>query len=109
MGNYLETIIYPSKLAFITNWFIQDNVIVNHEIMLYLNRKKGKKGYMAVKVDLAKAYDRVEWGVLPQVLQLFGFSKKFTDLITTCISSAKYSILLNGSPYGYFTASKGIR
>lgn len=60
---------------------------------------------MTIKVDLAKAYDPVDWVVLSQMLYLFGFGKNFINLILACISSPRYSILLNGSPHGYFTAS----
>lgn len=64
---------------------------------------------MAIKVDLAKAYDRVEWEVLTQLLLLYGFGAKIVSLIKACISTAQFSILLNGSPYGYFKAHRGLR
>lgn len=51
----------------------------------------------------------MEWGVLAQILLLFSFSRRFTDLILASISSTKFSILLNGSLYGYFAASRGLR
>lgn len=57
---HLDLIIYPTQSAFILNRSILDNIIINHEIMVYLNAKKGRKGFMAVKVDMAKAYDMVE-------------------------------------------------
>lgn len=47
--------------------------------------------------------------MLIHILQLFGFSSKVTKLILACISSPKFSILLNGSPYGYFNATRGLR
>lgn len=57
---HLDTIIHPSQSAFIPIISILDNIIINHEVMSYLNSKKGRKGFMVVKVDMAKAYDRVE-------------------------------------------------
>lgn len=63
---------------------------------------------MAIKVDLAKAYDNVEWQVLSHLLLKLGFDHKFIALITSCISSPHFSILINGSPFGYFKAGRGI-
>lgn len=64
---------------------------------------------MAIKIDLAKAYDCVEWTILETMLHLRGFSSKFINLIAKCVSTAKYSILLNRSPFGYFSAGRGFR
>lgn len=52
--------IYPTQSVFILNRSILDNIIINHEIMVYLNVKKGRKGFMTVKVDMTKVYDMVE-------------------------------------------------
>lgn len=105
----LDQIIHPSQAAFIPNRAIGDNIIINYEVMHYLNRKKGKQGYMAIKIDLAKAYDRVEWGVLAIIFRQLGFQDRFIKLIHECISTFHFSILLNWSPFGYFTAERGIR
>ncbi|XP_059638585.1 secreted RxLR effector protein 78-like [Cornus florida] len=64
---------------------------------------------MALKVDLKKAYDSVEWGFIQRMLQVYGFSVKWINWITKCISSPKFSILCNGVPAGFFSASRGIR
>lgn len=74
-----------------------------------MNTRKGKTCYMAIKHDLAKAYDRVEWRVLTKILTLLGFSDQFIELIEGCISTAQFSVLLNGSPVGYFKAERGLR
>lgn len=58
---------------------------------------------------MAKAYDKVEWSVIDWVLQLHGFGDDFCQNIRECISSVSYSILVNGSPCGFFKASRGIR
>lgn len=60
LHNALFRIIHPSQVAFIPSRSIIDNCIINHVIMHYLKRKKGKNGLMAIKIDMAKAYDMVE-------------------------------------------------
>lgn len=59
LRNYLEQIVHPSQTAFIPNRAITDNIIINHEVMRFLNKKKGATGFMAIKIDLAKPM--IEW------------------------------------------------
>lgn len=109
LRNVLDLIIHPSQAAYIPNRSIGDNIIVNYEIMHYMNRKKGKTGFMTIKIDLAKAYDKVEWIVLTHIITCFGFADKFIRWIQECINTAQFSILINGAPYGYFQGGRGIR
>ena len=64
---------------------------------------------MGRKLDMSKAYDRVEWPFILPVLRLFGFSEVFVQWVSQCISTVSFSVLLNGSPHGYFQASRGLR
>lgn len=105
----LELIVHPSQAAFVPKRSISDNIIINHELMFYLKNKKGPNGFMAIKIDLAKAYDRVEWHVLYHMMYLLGFNDRFIDLIAECISTPQFSFQLNGSPYGFFVPERGIR
>lgn len=74
-----------------------------------MNSKKGKCDFLAIKVDMAKVYDMVEWDVLLAMIWAHGFSIEFCDLIIECISSAHFSVLINRSPCGFFQGSRGIR
>lgn len=56
-----------------------DNCIVNHEMMYYMKSKTGRKGFMVVKVDMAKAYDMVEWTTLVAIPRRHGFSDNFCN------------------------------
>lgn len=64
---------------------------------------------MGVKVDMSKADDRVDWNILDAMLCSLGFSVHFCKLIKKCISSAHYTLLINGRPAGSFKPQKGLR
>lgn len=78
----LDSVISNSQSAFLPGRLISDNIMVSFEVMHYLKRKKfGKEGYMALKLDMSKAYDRVEWVFLRSILLKMGFSNWWTHLI----------------------------
>lgn len=105
----LDNLIYPNQTAFIPGRSIVDNCIINQEIMAYLNSTKGRKCYMVIKVDMVKAYDKVEWAPLIAILEGHGFGSHFCGLVSECLSSASYSVLVNWSPNDFFGATRGIR
>jgi hypothetical protein len=105
----LPTIITPTHSAFILGRLILDNVLAAYETLYTMHMgMKGKKGYMAVKLDMSKAYDRVQWSFLEAVMEQMGFSRRWIALIMMCVTSVKYSIVVNGTPYGLITLSRGI-
>ncbi|CAL1355813.1 unnamed protein product [Linum trigynum] len=104
----LPQIISEGQNAFIRERQIVDNILLGHELMHYLKIKtKGKKGYMALKVDMEKAYDRVEWPFLLAILEKMGFNATWRGWIKECLASTSFSVLMNGSPSGFFSPSRG--
>ena len=106
----LPNIVSDSQSAFLLGRLITDNVLVAFETLHYLKRKtQGKDGYMALKLDMSKAYDKVEWTFLEKVMRHLGFAESIVKLIMSCMSSVTYAILLNGQPVGNIKPSKGLR
>jgi hypothetical protein len=64
---------------------------------------------MALKLDMSKAYDRVEWDFLELLMRRIGFNDRWVELIMTCVRTVSYSILINGRPYGHISPTRGIR
>jgi hypothetical protein len=64
---------------------------------------------MAVKLDISKAYDRVEWNFLEKVMRRLGFAEQWINLVMMCVRTANYAILLNGNPVERFYPTRGIR
>lgn len=61
--------------------WIGENFLLVQEIIHLMTKKKGVKGFVGIKVDIHKAYDRVDWQVLLKVLESYGFDNKFKLLI----------------------------
>src|SRR5206468_11024276 len=63
----------------------------------------------AYKIDLQKAYDTIEWPALMKVMELMGFPSKFRQWVFACVSSSRFSVMVNGGSYGYFKGKRGLR
>lgn len=83
--------------------------MIVQEILHLMNKSRAKKGFVGFKIDISKAFDMVEWDFLLNILLQIGFHRTFIGWIQQCISTTSMSLLLNGSPYGYFKPSRGLR
>ncbi|CAN6546588.1 unnamed protein product [Malus baccata var. baccata] len=108
LSHVVQRIISPHQAAFIPGRRITDCIGLVSECFNVLD-KKTRGGNMGVKVDIAKAFDTLDWSFLLRVLTNFGFSTCFIDWVSTILRSAKLSILINGSPHGFFPCSRGVR
>lgn len=110
LKSIMSTVISENQAAFIPGRYITDNVLIAHEVLHSLRvRKRCANSYMAVKTDISKAYDRIEWDFLEAVLRKKGFHSRWIKWIMACVRSVSFSILVNGSPYGRFEVSRGLR
>ena len=76
---------------------ITDNVLVAHEMMTHVSRKKkGRCGKMALKLDMSKAYDRVEWVYLQQIMKRLRFHDDWISIVMRCVTSVTYVVRING-------------
>ncbi|GMJ08752.1 hypothetical protein HRI_004544400 [Hibiscus trionum] len=106
---YLPGWVSENQTSFVPGRSIIDNVIVAQEIIHSMRSKKGKAGWFAIKVDLEKAYDRLEWSFIDDTLVDIGILVHLRHLIMSCVSSVSTQIFWNGSPTTSFRPSRGIR
>ena len=71
--------------------------------------QKGKRGTILFKIDLEKAYDRVDWGFLHATLLEFGFPLPLVNLIMACVTSSTLSLIWNGNTLPAFAPTSGLR
>ena len=91
--------ISPFQNAFIQGRSIIDNILLAHEIFDTLKKKKGrKKGFGALKIDMCKAYDRVNWNFLKAIMLAMNFSNTWVNWVMECVTTVKYTLLINGIP-----------
>jgi hypothetical protein len=106
----LEKCVSEEQSAFVEGRSILDNALIAIEVIHALKRKtRGRKGELALKIDISKAYDKVDWGFLRGMLERLGFSNKWIHWIMLCVSSVNYSVLVNFEKVGPIFPGRGLR
>lgn len=110
LKEFLPDLIGPTETSFVpAGLHITENVVMAQEIIHSMRRKRGKTGFMAIKVDLEKAYDRLRWDFIHDPLIEVGLPKDFIRVTLECITTAKMQILWNGELTEEFCPSRDIR
>ncbi|KAJ9535280.1 hypothetical protein OSB04_un001622 [Centaurea solstitialis] len=108
MKGSLGGLVDVNQSAFIPNRQISDNILLAQELMRGYHLQRGVKR-CAFKIDIQKAYDTVNWSFLEFILMRFGFHPCMVHWIMMCVTSASFSIRVNGEQCGHFRGMRGIR
>ena len=105
----MAKIINPYQARFVSRRRTSDNIILVQEVIRTLKYRRGRTGYVAIKLDLEKAYDRLEWSFIQETLVFFQLPPNLITLIMNMISSTRFHILWNGMPLPEVVPSWGVR
>lgn len=106
----LGSIISDKQSAFIEGRLLMDNALIAFEINHHMKRKtQGNIGVAGLKIDISKAYDRLEWAFIRNMMQHFGFNQVWIDRLMHYITSVKYSFIHNGVVFGNVTPERGLQ
>ena len=106
---YLGKLISPLQTAFVPGRKVMDNMFITQELIHSFSRKKGNARCMAIKIDLEKVYDKIEWSFDREMLVREKFPPDLKDIIMSCVSTMSTSILFNGEALEPIYPSRGIR
>jgi hypothetical protein len=103
----ISKVISDAQTAFIPKRYILDGVLIVHEVLHELRVKK-KMGII-LKLDFEKAYDKVNWKFLQDVLRRKNFDQKWINWVLSAVQGGKVAVNLNGELDQYFRSFKGLR
>lgn len=110
LKSILPGVITENQSAFVPGRYISDNVLVAFEVLHFMKRKNmGQEGEVALKLDISKAYDRVDWNYLKRRMEIMGFSTTWIRWIMLCVTTVSYSISFNGDLLGPVVPKRGLR
>ncbi|GKE98033.1 RNA-directed DNA polymerase, eukaryota, reverse transcriptase zinc-binding domain protein, partial [Tanacetum coccineum] len=106
----LSRLVGENQSAFIPGRQISDNILLTQEFMRgYQWNVWQRASRCAFKIDIQKAYDTVSWKFLEFILKCFGFHPIMINWIMVCLTTASFSVCINGEAHGFFKAGRGLR
>ncbi|XP_022762128.1 uncharacterized protein LOC111308033 [Durio zibethinus] len=104
----LPTLVSKNRSAFIKGRSITDNVLLAQELVRGYSRTM-LSSRCALKIDLKKAFDSLNWDLLIIVLEAMRFPWRFINWVKSCITMPLFSLSINGGLVGYFKGARGVR
>ena len=105
----LPVIISEHQSAFVPGRLITDNALIAYECLHTIRKQRAKRPYFALKIDMMKAYDRVEWGYLRNCLVKLGFDLNWINTVMRCVTNVRYAVRINGELTSPVIPTRGIR
>ncbi|XP_048503085.2 uncharacterized protein LOC125498836 [Beta vulgaris subsp. vulgaris] len=104
----LPDLIMENQGGFVHGRSIIHNIMVIQDLVKHYGRKQTQPGFL-LKIDLHKAYATVNWEFLGEMLEALGFPSQFMQLVMECVTTPKFSLMINGVMEEYFSSSRGLR
>jgi hypothetical protein len=105
----LPSVVSENHSAFVPGRLITDNALIAFECLHTIKHQKAKSPFFALKIDMMKAYDRVEWSFLYGCVSRLGFAVSWIDSVMRCATSARYAVRVNSDLTEPVVPSRGIR
>ncbi|XP_070032252.1 uncharacterized protein [Nicotiana tomentosiformis] len=105
LEQFLPSLICPNQSRFVKGRSIFENILLTQEIVADI-RLRGKPANVIIKLDMAKAYDRVSWKYLLHIIRRMGFAERFINMVWNMVSNNWYSVLVNGKPSCFFKSTR---
>jgi hypothetical protein len=99
----------PNQKGFIPGKSIHENIVVAQEMAHNMGRMTGKVGYFAIKFDLTKAYDRLNWNFIYRTMLEVRYPKEWVNVVMASVTSVRTNVKWNGERSEYFHPQRGIR
>ena len=107
----LPKCISDQQSAFVPGRSILDNAMVAIEVIHHMKTKVTGKagGCVALKLDISKAYDRMDWDYLQAVMRRMGFCERWVSWMVMCVETVDYSVIVNNELVGPVVPGRGLR